>query len=231
MSWIIQSLIASYPPPSSVWSGLVAYYKLDSNSNDSVGSNNGTDTNVSYVTGKIGNMASLSNGSISIPNISSWYKWLFTINVWVDPVAIANSPRIFWLSSHTVWWDSQWDYQELYVDTSWNIKYRETGSNHWDTTLTTSWATLSNWTLTMVTLVKETTTTARVYINWVSRWTQTYSSSWSTDSAVTWWFWTIPFSGTTYYTTIKLDEWSIWNRAITASEVTTLYNSGSGITY
>lgn len=37
---------------------LVSYYKLDSNSNDSVGSNNGTDTSVSYVAGKIGNAGS-----------------------------------------------------------------------------------------------------------------------------------------------------------------------------
>lgn len=43
---------------------LISYYKLDSNSNDSVGTNNGTDTSVSYVAGKIGNAASF-NGSTS----------------------------------------------------------------------------------------------------------------------------------------------------------------------
>jgi hypothetical protein len=48
--------------------GLVAYYKLDGNSNDSVGSNNGTDINVSYNAsyGKIGQGASVTgNGKIA----------------------------------------------------------------------------------------------------------------------------------------------------------------------
>ena len=44
--------------------GLVAYYKLDGNSNDSVGSNNGTPYNISYVDGKY-NKAVSCNGSSS----------------------------------------------------------------------------------------------------------------------------------------------------------------------
>lgn len=43
-----------------------AYYKLDGNATDSVGSNNGTATNVSYVTGKIGQGASFNGSSSSI---------------------------------------------------------------------------------------------------------------------------------------------------------------------
>jgi len=49
--------------------GLVSYYKLDANSNDSYGSNNGTDTSISYVSGKVNNSASF-NGSSSLITIS-----------------------------------------------------------------------------------------------------------------------------------------------------------------
>lgn len=49
---------------------LVAYWKLDGNSNDSKGSNNGTDTNVSYVAGKYGQCASL-NGSSSFFTVTN----------------------------------------------------------------------------------------------------------------------------------------------------------------
>jgi len=38
---------------------LISYWKLDGNSTDSVGSNNGTDTSVSYFTGLIGQAGSL----------------------------------------------------------------------------------------------------------------------------------------------------------------------------
>lgn len=56
---------------------LVSYYKLDSNSNDSIGSNNGTDTSVSYVAGKIGNAGSF-NGSTSYINIPDSTTLSFT---------------------------------------------------------------------------------------------------------------------------------------------------------
>lgn len=44
--------------------GLISYYKLDSNSKDYYNSNNGTDTSVSYITGKISNAGSY-NGTTS----------------------------------------------------------------------------------------------------------------------------------------------------------------------
>jgi hypothetical protein len=39
------------------------------------------------------------------------------------------------------------------------------------------------------------------------------------------------FTGTNYAGPGKLDEVGIWGRAITAAEVSALYNGGSGITY
>lgn len=68
---------------------LVAYYKLDGNSNDSVGSNNGTDTSITYSTGKIGQCASFNGSSskISIPTIINSSEvsssgWIYVSNIY-----------------------------------------------------------------------------------------------------------------------------------------------------
>ena len=53
--------------------GLVSYYKLDSNSNDSYGSNHGADTSITYVSGKVGNAANFdgTNSYVVIPDSNS----------------------------------------------------------------------------------------------------------------------------------------------------------------
>ena len=77
---------------------LIAYYKLDGNSNDSVASNDGTDTDVSYVAGKI-NQAADFNGSSSkivlgttgLPSGTSDR----TISAWINPTSLTNYGVIF----------------------------------------------------------------------------------------------------------------------------------------
>jgi hypothetical protein len=55
-----------------IWNGLVSAYNLDGNSTDSAGSNNGTDTGIQYVAGKIGQAAQFSG--ISTSGLVSYYK-------------------------------------------------------------------------------------------------------------------------------------------------------------
>lgn len=66
---------------------LVAYWSLEANSNDSVGSNNGTDTSITYSSGngKVGNGAGF-NGTTSkilIANLMSGQQPDFTVAAWV----------------------------------------------------------------------------------------------------------------------------------------------------
>lgn len=72
---------------------LVSYYKLDSNSNDSVGTNNGTDTAVSYVSGKIGNAGSY-NGTTSYSTMGDVLDQTgtsaFSISLWVKYTSTGN---------------------------------------------------------------------------------------------------------------------------------------------
>ena len=78
--------IPSYPLPGSLGQGLVSYYKLDYDSSDSLGGNNGTDTAISYATaGKIGNCATFNgtNSSIFLGALSAFNNASFSISAWV----------------------------------------------------------------------------------------------------------------------------------------------------
>lgn len=75
--------------------GLVSYYKLESNSNDSYGSNNGTDTSVSYVSGKVNNAGSY-NGSTSktvIGNPASLQLSTGSISCWIKTTSPGTAYR------------------------------------------------------------------------------------------------------------------------------------------
>ncbi len=76
--------------------GLISYWKLDGDSNDAINSNNGTDTNVSYISGKIGQSASF-NGTTSkilipgkVANSSQG-----TISCWVKFNSLGNTEYIY----------------------------------------------------------------------------------------------------------------------------------------
>ena len=62
---------------------LQSYYTLDSNSNDSVGGINGTDTSVTYTPGKISNAATMTNGVIDLGTGNFSVSNEITISFWV----------------------------------------------------------------------------------------------------------------------------------------------------
>lgn len=227
MSWIIQSLIASYPS-TSLWGGLVAYYKLDSNSNDSVGTNNGTDTNVSYVTGKISNGAS-GNGTSSF--ISAWTTidgGTVSISFWLKMnVEIGSGSNHFFSqrnnntkTGYFVSYDFNGGTRRIWFArqkpaVATNIVYsnQTLGTTNWNHfTLTYNWTIVTG------------------YFNGTSIGTIASSGNW-TWTVTTWINLLRDIEWWSLFTNWIIDEVGIWNRAITASEVTTLYNSGSWITY
>lgn len=63
---------------------LYSYWQLESNSNDFYGTNNGTDADISYVSGKVNNAADFdgTNDSISTAEDPAWTKmcWMFWVN-------------------------------------------------------------------------------------------------------------------------------------------------------
>lgn len=74
----------------------IAYYKLDANSNDSVGSNNGTDTSVSYASAGIISNAGDYNGTTSRTALSAFSAltgdWTVAFWIWRDRTGVLEAP-------------------------------------------------------------------------------------------------------------------------------------------
>jgi hypothetical protein len=77
---------------------LTSYYRMEGNSNDSKGSDNGIDTSVSYATssGKFGEGASYNGstshtdfGSVPIDTTGNW-----TISAWINPLSLSTGPAM-----------------------------------------------------------------------------------------------------------------------------------------
>jgi hypothetical protein len=206
--------------------GLVSYYKLDGNSNDSVGTNNGSDTSVSYVAGKIGNAASFNGSSsrITIPSNSSlnFGNGDRTISMWIK--TSVGDKKLYSNRNDTVrWWtlgvgpsgqlsfEAANGYPTGYID----VKY---GSGLTD----------NNWH--NVVMVKSGGT---VYFYIDNSLVGSTAWNYSADGSIT-----TNYIGTNYhdggfygYFNGLIDEVGIWSRALTSDEITKLYNNGNGLTY
>jgi len=193
---------------------LVAYYKLDGNSNDSVGSNNGTDTSVSYSSsyGKINQGANF-NGSNSKILISGYNPSdNFTIQAWAlykaDNSTIIGSNKTF-----------------LYFRSDNKLEFPYTSSGTSPQVISDSSVSYNNWYHVVVTISSN---TIKLYINNVLKSNVSYTGSLvsgdntgyigTRDVSATW------FNG-------YIDELGIWSRALSPTEVTALYNSGAGLQY
>lgn len=70
-----------------------SYYKFESNSNDYFGLYNGTDTSITYSSGKIGNAAVMNATTDCITTTNNSFPTTgdFTISLWINPSAIAGN--------------------------------------------------------------------------------------------------------------------------------------------
>lgn len=106
----------------------VSHYKLNSNSNDSIGTNNGTDTSISYVSGIKWNAASYNGTSSKITLTSSLgTSWLSTLDkylsVWINPASTGSDRVVF----TTTWVNSVW----IWFSNAGKIWVRDTGGFYW----------------------------------------------------------------------------------------------------
>ena len=105
--------VAPTPPPSSLLTGLISYWPLQTNSNDIVGSNDGTDTNITY------SSAAVFNGTSKIafadtPEINDVQQ--FTISGKIKVTSLTTTNDFF----------SKWFYPTA---GSWFIRCYEDGLN------------------------------------------------------------------------------------------------------
>ena len=221
--------------------GLVIVYELDETTGntafDSFGSNDGTNTNAiinqSGIIDKAYNMNY--TGYITLPNIFSSYT-NGTVSFWVNRNTSADYQDIFFTGIGT----TMYNYFDIQLDyPSWPDKVYLTVRNSTGYVLeargSTSLAT-STWYHVVITM---SSSGLRMYVN---NTLETLGFSRGNSSTVAWmstptgtheaFLCRIKYKGS--YATrgdVKLDQFSVWDRALTTEEISTLYNSGSGLAY
>ena len=206
-------------------SNLVAYYKLDGNSNDSVGSNNGTDTSVTYSAGngKIVQGAGLNGSSSKIllgSNVgaftdASWAAWIKTTasgnnqviadNVsgsgWTFRLLVSSAKAMFSLVNYGVGGGTNCVGATSINNGSWHhIVGTRSGGNY------------------------------VIYVDGASDGTATGGTTTTTDMPLA--FGCEYYGGTGFeFFNGAIDELGVWSRALTSGEVTSLYNAGAGLQY
>lgn len=207
--------------------GLIGYWKMDDNSNDALGSRNGSDTSMTYSTGKINN-AGVFNGSssaVTIANHTSLFPTSLTVSLWINFTTVQQNKHIFTLQNAN---DSPYLGFSIFVEDSAN------GKKIWSATRSTSFGWVAstnnlndgNWHHVVVTFDSGTHT----------MWVDGTQNSQNTGKTLVWDTGANLMFGKFYnyaggYYNGKLDEVGYWNRALTSDEIATLYNSGSGTAY
>lgn len=208
---------------------LVGYWNFDGNSNDSLNVLNGTDTDINYSPsyGILGQGA-LFNGSsseITIPDNSLYKNNHYTISGWVWTNFNGNTKG--WGSIGLDFNNNQGIYMEGWsnngliwgvYDTAYNGRY----------VFYNNIEPYQNWSFLVLTYDGS---IMKVYQNGTQispDGGSNFSGSWNTIYSNT----GIQFgAAATDFWNGYIDEVGIWSRALTQTEITTLYNNGTGLTY
>ena len=211
---------------------LVSYYKMEGNSNDSVGSNNGTDTSITYSAGngKIDQGAGFNGSSskIVIGNVLSSSPTNFTLSAWVKVTSLASARTI--IADRA---GSSYSYKyRLLIEASGLVRlnvYNESGAIL--TAIVTSTGKITTGTYFHIVATVTIGGTCYLYVNNVSEASSAYVTgsypSHTNSSSIG----VIVGPVTEEWHNGNADELGIWSRALSAAEVTELYNAGAGLTY
>jgi hypothetical protein len=212
--------------------GLYAVYKGESNANDSLGTYNGTaQGGLTYTAGKSGNAFTFNgtNAYVSLPNNSLNLTGDFSISLWMMRKS-AGQFKIF-----TNLWNGATPYGwELAIS---NGVLRFAIGNGTSTVIANLSASsaLSADVFHLITITKS-NTSLKIYINGTLNSSATYTNGTVVYSTThypmlgAWKYDNDPASGF-IENGAKIDEVNVWNKELTVTEVTELYNSGTGKFY
>ncbi|MFS8888390.1 LamG domain-containing protein [Synechococcus sp. R55.1] len=213
--------------------GMVAWYRMDGNANDSGGSNNPSATNaISFVAGKDGQGVTFSPGSyIEIPHSSALANQQFTIDAWVKPQGPGPN-NDFWgsvivqkgLSAPTgytdvpisLWWSAQ---QQKFGFTF--------GNMNTDQIVSSSTFPAGQWYHVAATYDGS---TMKLYVNGNLEASKPFTSSITYDPSIPWTIGSTaaPIRAAGYPRTFNgvIDEVEIFNRALSQAEIQAIYKPG-----
>lgn len=207
---------------------LLAYYSMEGNANDAVGSNNGTSTNITYSTGN-GKILQGGGYNGSTSKIALGAQALtggaFTISAWVNFASFAADCTIYGQGNT----GSNNPIIALSVNdtTTIEVVYRNNSSTGLATTYTVSTLSTGTWYYFAWTC---STTQSNFYLN------GSLAGGPTTFTANSGTFDTCNIGvrqrvASDNWMNGAIDEVGIWTRDITSAEVTQLYNAGDGLAY
>jgi len=204
--------------------GLVSYYKFDGDATDSVGTNNGTVNGATQVSGKINSAYSFngSNDDIALNNnIIGGYSAM-TFSVWVKANSFSAVNPIL-----KTWSDIKSNRKILIdIDTSGYIDFDIYTTTQYGGSMSSQISTNTWYFLTFT----YDGSIMKLYINGTEQST-TYSASGIIQTGTLQDYFGKTNNVASEYFNGIMDEIGIWNRALTASEISELYNSGAGLSY
>lgn len=234
MSAPVQLLMSYKKTSSALLTGIYAYWKFDSsNSNDSVGSNNGTDTSITYSSGngKINNGAGF-NGSTSkivLPDVAFGIASASTFAFWIKTTStVATNPQMF-TRDHTGVLRA-WQVGMGAGTTNKGIRFIRFDSGGSLVTNITSAAAINDGSWHHVVCTFDNTVGSIVYIDGLSSASDAVTTNTNNNTGEGVYIGNYGGGGGSEFPG-SLDEIGVWTRALSSSEVTQLYNSGSGLQY
>lgn len=210
----------------SLTDNIIAYYKLDESSGnaaDSVGSNTGTNTDVTYASGKINNAGTFNGSSGKIvlasqPVTGSPVTASFTC--WFKTSSATRQGILTFGDSST-----SKDCLQLYIYTDYKLHLDFTATGGPNTTGTVN---DGNWHFAAISISSG---TATLYMDGSSIGTVGSGDLKISTSGTQFKHIGVDPSGTPHYFNGQIDEVGVWSRALSSTEVTALYNSGNGLQY
>lgn len=204
--------------------GIQAYYQFQNNSNDVTGNgNNGTDSNITYGTGIIGQAAVL-NGTTSRIAVGTGLSNTgdMTVTGWINSSSLADYQFIAAKSTNGTPGNVQWAF---YLEAS-------TGKlSFWDgSTEKHSGAVVTTGSFQFIAFVISSNVLTG-YVNAVASGTTIGITYGTGGSTITTQLGTRDSADNTQTVNGSLDELGIWGRALSGTEITQLYNGGAGLTY
>jgi len=221
---------------SSLLTGLFAVYKGESNTNDSLGNYNGTPYGgLTYSAGKSGNCFTFNGttGYINLgDNIFNSFTSDFSISMWINVNSVSGNQALFSNLSYNASNISN----GFFVLLRSNSIYFELYNNNNTYEALTTGGYVSTGTWYHVVITRKAGTRSRIYVNGtlINSNTSTLNPTYDTSiipipSSIG--AWKYDSSHVISYANGNIDELYTYNKELTSTEVTTLYNSGTGKFY